>query len=115
MINDQKLDASPPTVHELVSHAAQVKYLTTFAEKVGREQCDAESATVIKGRAISQRVPRHSSPPKRAQARAGVYRECKGPPFVARHCAVLAFSLLAGVVLREALHGKPRCRSSMSS
>ncbi|GAA2638551.1 hypothetical protein GCM10009863_64270 [Streptomyces axinellae] len=38
--------------------AAQVKYLTTLAEKVGKERFDAEFAKVIKGRDIAPRAPR---------------------------------------------------------
>ncbi|MEU5162264.1 hypothetical protein AB0G74_22025 [Streptomyces sp. NPDC020875] len=35
-----------------------MKYLTTFAEKVGKERFDAESAKVIKGSGIGPRAPR---------------------------------------------------------
>ncbi|MFE9468574.1 hypothetical protein ACFYNW_33980 [Streptomyces virginiae] len=38
--------------------ATQVKYLTTFAEKVGKERFDADSAKVIKGSDIASRAPR---------------------------------------------------------
>ncbi|MFB6876326.1 hypothetical protein [Streptomyces sp. NPDC056323] len=37
---------------------AQVKYLTTLAEKVGKERFDAEFAKVIKGSGIEPRAPR---------------------------------------------------------
>jgi hypothetical protein len=37
---------------------AQVKYLTTLAEKVGKERFDAEFAKVIKGSDIAPRAPR---------------------------------------------------------
>ncbi|KOU84334.1 MULTISPECIES: DUF3072 domain-containing protein [unclassified Streptomyces] len=37
---------------------AQVKYLTTLAEKVGKERFDAEFAKVIKGSDIAPRTPR---------------------------------------------------------
>ncbi|MFD7914398.1 hypothetical protein ACFV30_27380 [Streptomyces sp. NPDC059752] len=37
---------------------AQVKYLITLAEKVGKERLDAEFAKVIKGRDIAPRAPR---------------------------------------------------------
>lgn len=40
--------------------------------------------------------------------RAGVYREWEARPSGAPHCRT-DLSLLAGVVLREALHGTPRC------
>ncbi|MFC8176872.1 hypothetical protein ACFUJ0_07240 [Streptomyces sp. NPDC057242] len=35
-----------------------MRYLTTFAEKVGRERSDAESAKVIKSSDIASRAPR---------------------------------------------------------
>jgi hypothetical protein len=38
--------------------ATQVKYLTTFDEKVGKERFDAESAKVIKGNDIAPCAPR---------------------------------------------------------
>ncbi|MFE1875038.1 hypothetical protein ACFW9N_29905 [Streptomyces sp. NPDC059496] len=37
---------------------AQVKYLITLAEKVGKERLEAEFAKVIKGRDIAPRAPR---------------------------------------------------------
>jgi hypothetical protein len=37
--------------------ATQVKYLTTFGEKVGKERFDAESAKVIKGNDIAPCAP----------------------------------------------------------
>ncbi|MFC8494591.1 hypothetical protein ACFUJU_28105 [Streptomyces sp. NPDC057235] len=35
-----------------------MRYLNTFAEKVGRERSDAESAKVIKSSDIASRAPR---------------------------------------------------------
>lgn len=54
----------PPGTEHLVHHrteptiATQVKYLTTFAKKVGKERFDADFAKVIKGSDIAPRAPR---------------------------------------------------------
>lgn len=48
---------------------AQVKYLTTLAEKVGKERFDAEFAKVIKGSDIAPRAPRELA--KEAAKRGG--------------------------------------------
>ncbi|MFI5748898.1 hypothetical protein ACIBBE_23885 [Streptomyces sp. NPDC051644] len=67
---------------------AQVKYLTTLAEKVGKERFDAEFAKVVKGSDIEPRTPRQrcaTAAKRLTKARARKLRTSPELPYTVEH------------------------------